>query len=109
MTYLSWLGMLDLSLVYLSPTYVLPAIVGGLVLGFGFVVGGYCPGTSVAAMATGKIDALVCVAGMLFGTFVFAEIYPLVERFHESTLIRPRDDPAVLQPAVRPGGLRGGG
>jgi hypothetical protein len=88
-TYLSWLGILDLSLVYLSPTYVMPQIAGGLVLGFGFVVGGYCPGTSVAAMATGKVDALVYGAGILFGTFVFAEIYPLVRRFHESTLIGP--------------------
>jgi len=88
-TYLAWFGLLDLSLVYVPPTYVLPGIVGGLVLGFGFVVGGYCPGTSVAAMATGKVDALVYGAGMLFGTFVFAEIYPLVERFHESTLLGP--------------------
>jgi len=88
-TYLAWFGLLDLSLVYVTPTYVLPGIVGGLVLGFGFVVGGYCPGTSVAAMATGKVDALVYGAGMLFGTFVFAEIYPLVERFHESTLLGP--------------------
>jgi len=92
-TYLSWFGLLDLSLVYLTPTYVLPGIVGGLVLGFGFVVGGYCPGTSVAAMATGKVDALVYGAGMLFGTFVFAEIYPLVERFHESTLLGPVTSP----------------
>jgi uncharacterized membrane protein YedE/YeeE len=88
-TYLSWIGILDLSLIYLTPTYVLPGIVGGLVLGFGFVIGGYCPGTSVAAMATGKVDALLFGAGMLFGTFVFAEIYPLIERFHESTLIGP--------------------
>ncbi|MBE3095919.1 MAG: YeeE/YedE family protein, partial [Planctomycetes bacterium] len=84
-TYLSWLGILDLSLVYLSPTYVLPQIAGGLILGFGFVVGGYCPGTSVAAAATGRIDALVYVGGMLFGTLLFAETYPLVRRFHEST------------------------
>ncbi|MBE3133565.1 MAG: YeeE/YedE family protein [Acidobacteria bacterium] len=84
-TYLSWLGILDLSLVYLSPTFVLPQIAGGLILGFGFVVGGYCPGTSVAAVATGRIDALVYVGGMLFGTLLFAETYPLVRRFHEST------------------------
>ncbi len=84
-TYLSWIGVLDLSLVYLTPTYVLPQLAGGLVLGFGFVIGGYCPGTSVAAAATGRIDALVYVGGMVFGTFLFAEIYPLVARFHEST------------------------
>jgi len=84
-TYLSWLGVLDLSLVYLSPTYVLPQLVGGLVLGFGFVVGGYCPGTSVAAFATGKLDGLVYLLGILAGTFVFAEAYPLVARFHGAT------------------------
>lgn len=84
-TYLSWVGVLDLSLVYLTPTYVLPQLAGGLVLGFGFVIGGYCPGTSVAAAATGRIDALVYVGGMVFGTFLFAELYPLVARFHEST------------------------
>jgi hypothetical protein len=43
----------------------------------------------VAAMATGKVDALLYGAGILVGTFVFAEIYPLVQRFHESTLIGP--------------------
>ena len=84
-TYLSWIGVLDLSLVYLTPTYVLPQLAGGLVLGFGFVIGGYCPGTSIAAVASGKIDALVYVGGMLFGTFLFAELYPLVAQFHEST------------------------
>ncbi len=42
-TYLGWIGFLDLSLVYLVPTHLAPQIVGGLVLGFGFVIGGYCP------------------------------------------------------------------
>ena len=54
-TYLGWLGWLDLSLVYLVPTHLVPQIVGGLVLGVGFVVGGYCPGTSVASLATGRL------------------------------------------------------
>jgi len=84
-TYLSWLGVLDLSLVYLTPTYVVPQLIGGLVLGFGFVVGGYCPGTSVAAFATGKVDGLVYLLGILAGTFAFAELYPLVARLHVAT------------------------
>ena len=50
-TYLAWAGVLDLSLVYLVPTYWIPQVAGGLLLGVGFVVGGYCPGTSVAAAA----------------------------------------------------------
>ncbi len=56
--YLSWLGLLDLSLVYLSPTYLKPQLLGGALLGFGFVVGGYCPGTSVVATASRRLDGL---------------------------------------------------
>ncbi len=52
-TYLAWIGVLNLSLVYLVPTFLLPQVVGGLILGVGFVVGGYCPGTALAATATG--------------------------------------------------------
>ena len=83
-TYLSWLGILDLSLVYLTPTYVWPQLIGGVVLGFGFVVGGYCPGTSVAAIATGKRDGLVYALGIGVGTVVFAEAFPLLESFYEA-------------------------
>ena len=80
-TYLGWLGWLDLDLVYLVPTNLGPQIVGGLVLGVGFVVGGYCPGTSVAALATGRLDAVVYALGILAGTFVYAEVYPAIQGF----------------------------
>jgi uncharacterized protein len=83
-TYLSWIGFLDLSQVYLVPTFLWPQIVGGLVLGFGFVIGGYCPGTALAATATGRIDGLVYGAGIYAGTFAFAEAYPLVKSFMTS-------------------------
>ena len=76
--YLSWAGVVDLTLVYFGPTYLVPQIVGGLVLGVGFVIGGYCPGTSVVAMATGKIDALLFGLGILAGIFVFGEAYPAI-------------------------------
>ena len=78
-TYLGWIGWLDLDLVYLVPTFLGPQIVGGLVLGVGFVVGGYCPGTSVAALATGRIDALVYALGIFTGTFAYAEAYPSIK------------------------------
>jgi hypothetical protein len=80
-TYLGWLGWLDLDLVYLVPTNLGPQIVGGLVLGVGFVVGGYCPGTSVAALATGRLDAVVYALGIFAGTFVYAEMYPAIQGF----------------------------
>ena len=78
-TYLGWIGWLDLDLVYLVPTFLGPQIVGGLVLGVGFVVGGYCPGTSVAALATGRIDAMVYALGIFAGTFAYAEVYPSIK------------------------------
>ena len=84
-TYLAWLGVLDLSLVYLTPTFLLPQIVGGVVFGVGFVVGGYCPGTAVASAATGKIDALAFGAGMFAGTLAFAELQPRIAGFFTST------------------------
>jgi len=83
--YLSWMGFMDLSLVYLSTTYLVPQLLGGALLGFGFVVGGYCPGTSVVGMATGRIDALVYGAGLMAGIFVFGEAYPYIEGFVNST------------------------
>jgi uncharacterized membrane protein YedE/YeeE len=95
-TYLSWAGVLDLSLVYLTPTYILPQIVGGLVLGFGFVVGGYCPGTSVAATATGKFDGVAYIGGVVAGTLLFAEAYPLVKTFHVTTPLGQTTIPAYF-------------
>jgi len=82
--YLGWMGVLDLQLLYLPDTNLWPQLVGGLVLGFGFVIGGYCPGTSMVAIATGKIDALFFVAGVLFGVFAIGEAFPLVRGFYES-------------------------
>jgi uncharacterized protein len=82
--YLGWLGVLDLSLLYLTPTNIWPQIVGGLVLGFGFVIGGYCPGTSLVAAATGRIDGLVFVLGVAAGTYALGESFPLIRGFYES-------------------------
>lgn len=83
--YLSYIGFLDLSLVYLSDTYILPQVVGGLILGVGFVIGGYCPGTSFVAFSTGAKDGLVFIIGVAFGILVFGEMFPIIEDFFYST------------------------
>lgn len=83
-TYLGWLGWLDLGLVYLVPTHLGPQVLGGLVLGVGFVIGGYCPGTSLAALATGRFDAVLYALGIFAGTFVYAEVYPWIKGFVNS-------------------------
>jgi len=95
-TYLGWLGWLDLSLVYLVPTHLVPQIVGGLVLGVGFVVGGYCPGTSVASLATGRVDGLVYALGIGAGTLVYAEVYPAIKDFVNSNDMGQVTLPEVL-------------
>lgn len=82
---LSRLGMLDLSLVYLVPTFLVPQIVGGLLLGVGFVIGGYCPGTSCVSAATGRVDGMVYLLGMIAGLLGFGEIYPRIIGFAHST------------------------
>ena len=79
------LGLLDLSLVYLTPTFLVPQIAGGLILGAGFIIGGYCPGTSCVSAATGRIDGMVYLAGMIGGLLGFAEVYPSIERFTKIT------------------------
>jgi len=83
--YLSWIGFVDLSQVYVSTTFLVPQVVGGLILGIGFVIGGYCPGTSCVAAATGRIDGMVYLAGVVAGIFLFGEIFPFVTGFYNST------------------------
>lgn len=83
--YFAWIGWLDLSLVYIGDTYILPQIIGGLILGIGFVIGGYCPGTSVVSASTGRIDGMVFILGIFFGIFVFGELFPWLEGFYNST------------------------
>ena len=73
------LGILDFNLVWVNPTYLASGIVGGLIMGVGFIVGGFCPGTSLVAMATRKLDGLFFVLGVLFGIFLFGE----TERFYD--------------------------
>ncbi|HSM52327.1 MAG TPA: YeeE/YedE thiosulfate transporter family protein [Thermoanaerobaculia bacterium] len=94
--YLAWLGHVDLSLVHLAPTFLLPQIVGGLLLGIGFVVGGYCPGTSVVAAATGRLDALFNIAGILLGTLAVGTLWPWIEGFANATPMGPLTLPEVL-------------
>jgi uncharacterized protein len=83
--YLGWIGFLDVSLVYITPTYLLPQIAGGLILGIGFAVGGYCPGTACVAVSTAKIDAIAFLVGVIFGIFVFGEAFPVLKGFYNAT------------------------
>ncbi len=82
--YFHYMGWIDASYVYINPTYLGPAIVGGIVMGLGFIMGGYCPGTSYTGVAIGKIDAIAYSIAFFVGVFIFAEFYPLYEQFYNS-------------------------
>jgi hypothetical protein len=79
--YLSWAGLLDIELVYVGTTYLYPQLLGGLLLGIGFILGGYCPGTSIVAVATGRLDAVMFAIGVFLGILGFGEAYPLFADF----------------------------
>lgn len=79
-----YLGLIDISYLYVNPTFLQPAIVGGIIMGLGFILGGFCPGTSLVAAATGKIDAMLFILGSVIGIFFFGELYPVISDFYYS-------------------------
>lgn len=54
-------------------------IVGGALLGLGFAVAGYCPGTSLTALADGRKDALFFSVGGLLGALIYTLVYGSIE------------------------------
>ena len=79
------LGLLDYNLIWVNPTYLWPGIVGGLIMGFGFIIGGFCPGTSLVSAATAKLDGIMFVAGVFLGIFLFGETVGFYEEFWYSS------------------------
>jgi len=72
---LNQLGLFYFEDVWMPTTYITPTIVGGIIMGLGFVLGGFCPGTSVCAAAIGKIDAMVFIAGIILGIYFYGFTY----------------------------------
>ncbi len=85
--FLSLFNWIDLSYIYINPTYLWSTLGGGAIMGAGFILGGYCPGTSVCAASIGKLDALAFVGGMFIGIFIFTEGYPLWEEFYNAKFL----------------------
>ena len=92
----SAMGLLDYNLLWVNPTYLWPGIIGGLIMGVGFILGGFCPGTSLVAMATFKIDGLLFVLGVIFGIFTFGETVGLFDVFWNSSYMGRFTIPEML-------------
>lgn len=82
--YFDYMGWINLNLIYILPTFLTPMIVGAVIMGLGFVLGGFCPGTSYTGIAIGKLDAMIFTAGLFLGIFIFSETFPLFESFYYS-------------------------
>ncbi len=80
--FFSLFGWIDLSLVYINPTYLTSAIVGGVIMGAGFIIGGFCPGTSFCGAAIGKIDGIVFIVGLFLGVLIFGLGYNLWDELY---------------------------
>ena len=78
---LEWAGVVEAADVYTPTTFLWAALAGGALVGVGMAVGGYCPGTSVVGLFSGRLDAAVFLAGLLAGTWMFAGVYESIEDF----------------------------
>ncbi|MFC3615868.1 YeeE/YedE thiosulfate transporter family protein [Lutimaribacter marinistellae] len=69
------LGLVDVGHMSVKAAYA-GVFIGGLMLGAGWAVAGYCPGTGVVAAASGRKDALFFIAGGLLGAAAYMVTYP---------------------------------
>jgi len=67
-------GFIDAGHLSVKSSYI-GVIIGGALLGLGFAVAGYCPGTSLTALADGRKDALFFVGGGLVGALIYTLVY----------------------------------
>jgi len=68
-------GVMQTDAIFVPPALLMAAGIGGVLVGAGFAVGGYCPGTSVVGLFSGRLDAAVFLIGLIIGTFAFAGLY----------------------------------
>ncbi len=85
--YFEAFGWIDISMIFINPLYVNATIVGGFIMGIGFLMGGFCPGTSFAGIAIGKIDAIFYSVGMFLGIFLFSEMFPLFKNLYQANYL----------------------
>ncbi|HSM05891.1 MAG TPA: YeeE/YedE thiosulfate transporter family protein [Longimicrobiales bacterium] len=81
------LGWVDPTLMWVNPTFLPAQVVGGFLLGAGFIMSGLCPGTSVVSAASGRWDAVVTMGGILVGTLVFVvavEVFPALDALYHA-------------------------
>jgi len=97
---LSTIGLLDMTRMWINPTFMWAQLVGGFMLGVGFIMSGLCPGTSVVSAASGRWDGVVTFAGIFVGSFVFAVLqdwFPALQRLYTAGSMGDSVLPALLR------------
>ncbi|MEN8250255.1 MAG: YeeE/YedE thiosulfate transporter family protein [Bacteroidota bacterium] len=82
--YMGYFGLIDYEVLYVHPTFIFSAAVGGVIMGFGFITGGFCPGTSLCAVAIGKLDGWVFTGALFVGILLYSWIYPIIEPWYNT-------------------------
>lgn len=82
--YMGYFNIIDYDVLYVHPTFIFSAAAGGVIMGFGFITGGFCPGTSLCAVAIGKLDAWVFTGALFIGIMLYSWIYPLIEPWYNA-------------------------
>jgi len=80
-------GFVDMSRMWINPTFLWAEVIGGFLLGVGFIMSGLCPGTAVVSMASGRYDGAVTLVGIVIGTALFAlavDWFPGLLRLYEA-------------------------
>jgi uncharacterized membrane protein YedE/YeeE len=75
-------GLLPAESIFVPTVFFGAVLLGGALVGAGFALGGYCPGTSVCALGSGRIDAILFITGMVLGVFMFAGVFTQIESFY---------------------------
>ena len=94
--WLARVGVLDPAGVWIPETRPLAQLVGGLLFGAGFAVAALCPGTSCVAAASGRLDGLAAIGGLLAGTALFVVAYPAFAPLHDAPSRGPLTLPEAL-------------
>ena len=82
--YMGYFGWIDYSVLFVHPTFVYSAAIGGVIMGFGFITGGFCPGTSLCAVAIGKLDGWVFTGALFIGIAIYSWVFPLLEPWYNA-------------------------
>ena len=87
---------LGLVKLHVKPTRYAANIIGGLIFGIGFAMIGYCPGTGAAGLGQGNWDAIAGIAGLMLGSYLFAETSGWLDK----TLLKIGDRGKLMLPEL---------